>query len=265
LVEGYSWEKVKDRLPYTLKLVNRSGTTCSACIWSKNCRGCDVQINNNYINIKDRQTIAITWNRDTIKDHFSENKTKEIIQDKSYFVLRSKEKEPIDLTTCIQEYTSKERLDGEDLWYCSTCKEHQTSVKKIDLWKLPPIVILHLKRFEQLRHGLVKIDRLVQFSCEGFDFTPFVPDQEKENAVYQLYACLNHYGNLGSGHYTTYALNEQKWYCFDDGRCFLIDDHKSIESSAAYLLFLVRKDFTGIDLSSIKTNPATNASSCVVM
>jgi len=121
---------VKDRLPYTLKLVNRNGTTCSACNWSKNCRGCDVQINNNIINIKDRQTIAITWNRETIIEYFSENKSKEIIQDKSYFDLRSKEKEPIDLTTCIQEYTSKERLDGEDLWYCSTCKEHQTSVKK---------------------------------------------------------------------------------------------------------------------------------------
>lgn len=35
---------------------------------------------------------------------------------------------------------------------------------------------------------------------------------------YDLYGVVNHYGQMGYGHYNNFALNEanQKWYLFDD-------------------------------------------------
>uniref|UniRef100_A0A915JJC1 ubiquitinyl hydrolase 1 n=1 Tax=Romanomermis culicivorax TaxID=13658 RepID=A0A915JJC1_ROMCU len=44
-------------------------------------------------------------------------------------------------------FSESERLQNENSWYCSTCKQHQEAEKTMQLWKLPPILIIHLKRF----------------------------------------------------------------------------------------------------------------------
>jgi hypothetical protein len=45
-------------------------------------------------------------------------------------------------------YTAVESLDGMNKWYCPRCKTHVPAVKKIEIWKLPPVLIVHWKRFE---------------------------------------------------------------------------------------------------------------------
>jgi ubiquitin carboxyl-terminal hydrolase 4/11/15 len=49
-----------------------------------------------------------------------------------------------------------------------------------------------------------------------------------EDNVYDLFAVANHFGGLGGGHYTAYALNhiDQKWYNFDDSRVSEIQNLK---------------------------------------
>ena len=44
-------------------------------------------------------------------------------------------------------FQAEERLDGDDKWYCGKCKAHVCARKQIALWKLPQILIVHLKRF----------------------------------------------------------------------------------------------------------------------
>ncbi len=31
--------------------------------------------------------------------------------------------------------------------YCSNCKEHREAFKKMEIWKLPKVLVIHLKRF----------------------------------------------------------------------------------------------------------------------
>ena len=31
--------------------------------------------------------------------------------------------------------------------YCPKCKEHREATKQISIWRLPPLLIIHLKRF----------------------------------------------------------------------------------------------------------------------
>jgi len=269
LVEGHAWEVVKDKLPYTLKYVNRNGTLCGICNWNRNCRGCDIELSDQIITLKDRQTIAVHWDPTKLQEYFSMNKTRELTLHPTMQFLLEKEREPIDIFTCIQEFTSSERLSGEELWRCSACSEYQPSVKSIALWRLPPVVILHLKRFQQLKKGLFKIHRLVSFPFI-FDFAPCLPPDQSQSTIYHLHACLNHLGNLGSGHYTSFAKNQMdsKWYCYDDGRCSLVEDPTStIISPTAYVLFYVREGYTGIDFTKIKDLlPSTkNEPACLVM
>lgn len=47
--------------------------------------------------------------------------------------------------------------------YCPSCKQHQLATKKLDLWKLPETLIIHLKRFSYTKFSREKLDTLVEF------------------------------------------------------------------------------------------------------
>ena len=64
-----------------------------------------------------------------------------------------------------------------------------------------------------------------------------------------LYDCIgvvNHYGDLGSGHYTAFAKNpyDGKWRQFDDNRVTIIEP-RHVMTEHAYLLFYLRQDMRG--------------------
>ena len=68
-----------------------------------------------------------------------------------------------------------------------------------------------------------KLSTLVDFPIQGLDMTPYVlaSHTTNETYIYDLFGVSNHYGSLGFGHYTAYALNwkEQQWYHYDDSSC----------------------------------------------
>ena len=47
----------------------------------------------------------------------------------------------------MEAFTRQEELGDEEKYYCSECKKHQLASKKLQIWRLPPILIVHLKRF----------------------------------------------------------------------------------------------------------------------
>ena len=44
-------------------------------------------------------------------------------------------------------FAETERLKAEESWYCNRCKEHVEATKKLELYRLPPVLIVQLKRF----------------------------------------------------------------------------------------------------------------------
>jgi ubiquitin C-terminal hydrolase len=115
----------------------------------------------------------------------------------------NRSKNVLNVGHCINAFTKEEILGQDDAWYCSDCKEFRQASKKFDLWKLPEILVIHLKRFNYTRHNRDKIGDYVEFPMEGLDLSDHVvnPD-EKGSAIYDLYAVSNHMGGLGGGHYT---------------------------------------------------------------
>lgn len=106
------------------------------------------------------------------------------------------------LDDCLNDFTSDEQLSNQDSWYCPRCKQHQGASKKIDIWKLPEIMVVHLKRFSQLRRCRNKIDTFVDFPLTELDMTDRVLGHsgQESRLIYDLYAVDNHYGSLGAGH-----------------------------------------------------------------
>ena len=106
---------------------------------------------------------------------------------------------------------------------CPQCKVKRRASKKLSLARLPPVLMVHLKRFEANGRFSDKIDTFVDFPMKSLDLTNYMPpplppgaDRSQLNGGlpisledprsqippyrYDLYGVTNHYGNLSSGH-----------------------------------------------------------------
>ena len=55
------------------------------------------------------------------------------------------------MDSCFQAFSREELLTGADQWYCAKCKEQRDILKKLELYRLPKILIIQLKRFQSKR------------------------------------------------------------------------------------------------------------------
>jgi ubiquitin C-terminal hydrolase len=117
-----------------------------------------------------------------------------------------------------------EEIGKADHIYCSNCKKLQGHLKKLEIFRPPPILIVQLKRFKFSSTFRNKLTTLVEFPLYNLDLSTFVTDQQKfleeqgVNLKYDLYGIVNHYGSLSFGHYVSIVKNleENKWYKYDD-------------------------------------------------
>ncbi|VYS62217.1 unnamed protein product [Arabidopsis thaliana] len=160
---------------------------------------------------------------------------------KTSFSAKKTRQESISLFSCLEAFLAEEPLGPDDMWFCPSCKEHRQANKKLDLWKLPDILVFHLKRFTYSRYLKNKIDTFVNFPVHDLDLSKYVKNKNGQSYLYELYAVSNHYGGLGGGHYTAYAklIDDNKWYHFDDSHVSSVNESE-IRNSAAYVLFYRR-------------------------
>ncbi|KAI7750590.1 hypothetical protein M8C21_022499 [Ambrosia artemisiifolia] len=150
--------------------------------------------------------------------------------------------EPLSLYACLEAFLREEPLVPEDMWFCPRCKERRQASKKLDLWRLPEVLVIHLKRFSYSRSMKHKLETFVNFPIHDFDLTNYIANKNNSSRhVYDLYALTNHYGSMGSGHYTAHIklIEENRWYNFDDNHISPINEDE-VKTNAAYVLFYRR-------------------------
>nr|XP_054487971.1 ubiquitin carboxyl-terminal hydrolase 15 isoform X5 [Agelaius phoeniceus] len=192
--------------------------------------------------LDERSFLALDWDPELKKRYFDDSAAEDFEKHES--VEYKPPKKPfVKLKDCIELFTTKEKLGAEDPWYCPNCKEHQQATKKLDLWSLPPVLVVHLKRFSYSRYMRDKLDTLVDFPINDLDMSEFLINPNAGPCRYNLIAVSNHYGGMGGGHYTAFAKNKDdgKWYYFDDSSVSTASEDQ-IVSKAAYVLFYQRQD-----------------------
>ncbi|KAG8440543.1 hypothetical protein GDO86_006330 [Hymenochirus boettgeri] len=154
------------------------------------------------------------------------------------------------LQDCLKSFSKEEKLTDNNRFYCSNCKTRRDSLKKMEIWKLPPILLVHLKRFSFDGRWKQKLQTHVDFPLECLDLAPYVIGP-KSLRKYNLFGVSNHYGCLDGGHYTAYCKNaiKQRWFKFDDHEVSEISV-SSVKTSAAYILFYTSLDFRAPEISS---------------
>ncbi|XP_014262786.1 ubiquitin carboxyl-terminal hydrolase 12A isoform X2 [Maylandia zebra] len=143
----------------------------------------------------------------------------------------------------IDEFFRMTELSGENQMYCDQCDDKVDATTKDGMKHHPDVLPLLLKRFEFSYHDM----SYVKISCAvEVPYTLQIPDSQ----TYELYAVVDHVGDLRSGLYSARIKIEEehgdRWYNFDDAGVteldyepFQVDNTEKSES--AYLLFYRKK------------------------
>uniref|UniRef100_A0A8D2NT15 Ubiquitin carboxyl-terminal hydrolase n=1 Tax=Zosterops lateralis melanops TaxID=1220523 RepID=A0A8D2NT15_ZOSLA len=216
---------------FTFSLVNSSGTSEINSI-----------VEGKILKLNAFSAVAVDWDSETRRLLYDEQEA-QAFEKHGSILQPQKKKAVVALRDCIELFTTMETLGEHDPWYCPNCKKHQQATKKFDLWSLPRILVVHLKRFSYSRYWRDKLDTVVEFPIRGLNMSEFVCDPRAGSYVYDLIAVSNHYGAMGVGHYTAYAKNKvnNKWYYFDDSSVSVASEDQ-IVTKAAYVLFYQRRN-----------------------
>ncbi|XP_065906353.1 serine/threonine-protein kinase TAO3-like isoform X2 [Dysidea avara] len=177
------------------------------------------------------------------------------------------------LEQCLADFTDLDVLDENNKFICQECStdenleitERRVS-KQMLIHQLPPVLILHMKRFS-IGRTVTKDNQHVSFS-PVLNMVPFCTTEcvqrmaDKENKIlYGLYAVVVHGGSLHGGHYTANvrrrqpvheqvqtpkgdswkyderAAHQGDWYHISDSYVSSRSTFSSVVGSQAYLLF----------------------------
>ncbi|CAN9508279.1 unnamed protein product [Ophioblennius macclurei] len=201
-----------------------------------------IRFDEGHLRLSDRSYLSLDWEPEIKKKYFDETVVEDFDKHES-MEYKPQKKAFFKLKDCIELFTTKEKLGAEDPWYCPNCKQHQQATKKLDLWSLPPVLVVHLKRFSYSRYMRDKLDSLVDFPLRDLDMSEFLINPNAGPCRYDLIAVSNHYGGMGGGHYTAYSKNkdDDKWYNYDDSSVSPANEDQ-IVSKAGYVLFYQRQD-----------------------
>ncbi|XP_040902992.1 ubiquitin carboxyl-terminal hydrolase 16 [Toxotes jaculatrix] len=190
------------------------------------------------------------------------------------------EKQECSVQSCLFQFTEVETLTQNNSLLCVTCTKRQgnkdkasgskkniytDALKQMLISSPPPVLTLHLKRFQQNGYSICKVNRHVQFPLV-LDLAPFCAVKCKNvtegdtQILYSLYGIVEHSGTMRSGHYTAYVKVRPEvpkpsssglavegdaepprgsWFHISDTSVQPVSESK-VQSCQAYLLFYER-------------------------
>jgi len=273
------------RYGFRLRITSRDGKKCGMCPWYECCIGTIIPDDEYPTIVADGDTVSIDWHIavDLTTDSFGSllpndnrgHQGEKIMPNvKRHHTCHSGRTKLgrglITLEQCLEAFSKEERIPEA---YCSKCQEFRVQTKAMSVWRLPPVMIIHLKRFQFNQQIKRKLREYVHFPLEGLDFSEVVasdwssqandndtdnddrkdgkgddnfrPDSHdgRKESLYDLYAVVHHQGALSGGHYVASLKSEVdgKWRLFNDGQIYDVESGDVVHDSA-YILFYVRRD-----------------------
>ncbi|KAL1409731.1 ubiquitin-specific protease doa4 [Vanrija albida] len=163
-------------------------------------------------------------------------------------------KSKVVLPELFDQFVKPEILDGDEKWFCPRCKVNRRASKTLTLVRLPPVLLIQLKRFIPVNGGRFwnKSETPVIFPLTNLDLSRYVPVRQPNGTEdlddprtqigpfkYDLYGVSNHMGTLSSGHYTAFVRSSDQWMFCEDSR---VQPAREVDvvSRPAYILFYKR-------------------------
>lgn len=142
------------------------------------------------------------------------------------------------LQECLDQFTAKEWLQGENMYKCDGCKAYVRAWKRLTIDQAPNVLTIALKRFQSGRFG--KINKKIIFP-EYLDLSPYMSEERDDTEKYKLYAVVVHVDMLNAsffGHYICYTQGFQgDWYRIDDCKVMRVELDEVLSQGAYMLLY----------------------------
>jgi ubiquitin carboxyl-terminal hydrolase 8 len=122
---------------------------------------------------------------------------------------------PLRLEDCIEAWRRPQRMAGDNTLGCDQCDRLVECDRLITVVRFAPIIVVQLKRFEQIGSRLEKSHTIISYPVE-FDTSPYC---EERSGVYLLTGVSKHGGSLSGGHYTALVRDPDDlahWYSISD-------------------------------------------------
>ncbi|AMD18562.1 HBL340Cp [Eremothecium sinecaudum] len=147
------------------------------------------------------------------------------------------------LIECLDSFHRREPLT-DYTYRCKSCQSTRSPTRQLTMAKLPPVLMLQLKRFEHLMNGTsVKLNEYISFPqhLNMKDYCKPIDDQNPvPNMTYRLTAIISHHGSVDQGHYTTICrINGDRWVRFNDSMVTLISEEDMLKEQAYLLCYVV--------------------------
>lgn len=179
------------RYGFRLRIATRDGKRCPSCPWYECCIGCLIHDNEKKTDVVDGDSIVVDWHFavDIASSGFGlrPNATDPVVSQpplsprsrQAFFNVKSHrscgtggkkgiQAGAVTLEECLDAFSKEEKIPET---YCSKCKDFRVQTKRMSLWRLPPVVIIHLKRFQFTQHMRRKLRDLVVFPIDGLDLS----------------------------------------------------------------------------------------------
>nr|XP_043629592.1 ubiquitin carboxyl-terminal hydrolase 18-like [Erigeron canadensis] len=142
------------------------------------------------------------------------------------------------LEECLDQFTVKEWLDGDNKYKCDGCNDYVLAWKRLNIHTAPNILTIALKRFQSGRFG--KLNKRVTFP-ETLDLSPYMSEAADSNDIYKLYGVVVHVDMLNAsyfGHYICYTKDfSGNWYRIDDCKVEAVELDEVLAQGAYMLLY----------------------------
>lgn len=133
------------------------------------------------------------------------------------------DRDDMTLNDCFQLYVKHEKLVDDNKYHCNHCNKKVEAIKKIELEKIPDLVIITLNRFTK-NHKLN--DKVKLFEYINLD-----------GKKLKLIATVNHSGSFGGGHYIAKVVRNDNWYIANDSSISQTSVNNVINDPSVYIAF----------------------------
>ena len=194
------------RYGFRLRVTSRDGRKCLICPWYKCCVGCLISDDDSLANVMDGDSLVVDWHfavdvatcgfgsRAGLLDPISARgsvgpvrfpRPIGTVPVKAHETCgaggKSSHAGAITLEKCLEAFAKEERIPEA---YCSKCKDFRVQTTRMTLWRLPPVLIIHLKRFQFTPTMRRKLRDLVVFPLEGLDLSHIcAPDGSQSEGI----------------------------------------------------------------------------------
>ena len=136
-------------------------SSCSGCRLSDLDDGVPLQM----VNL---DTFAIDWHPTIFAEEFDRARAVAAVRHDSVRGCQEESSRPLSLNDCIKAFSAPEKLEDDDAPRCSKCKDWTPHMKRVEVFRPPPCLVIQLKRFKFTQQERSKISTFVEFPLEGF-------------------------------------------------------------------------------------------------